>query len=290
MSDNQQVSDGHVDEIQSPYQNLELPPPAHRSGWKAAGGAAVGTAAVLLKFKSIIFIVLAKLKFIVIPLKYLKFGKVFTTMGSMIATVAIDAVRWGWAFAAGFVLLLFVHEMGHMLAIRAKGMKAGAPVFIPFVGAFIALKEMPHDAKSEAEIGIAGPVLGTLGAVGCLLLGVYAGQELFVRLAYIGFLINLFNLLPVLPLDGGRVMSAISPKAWLAGLVMSVALFIWSHNPLFIILVLLSVGRMWHGIKANPEEQDYYQVPRLTRIQMTLGYFGLASFLAIMMMHLHHPS
>ncbi len=244
---------------------------------------------LLFKFKGIILLVLAKAKFLLIPLKYLKVGQVFTTMGSMLVSVAVDAMLWGWWFAAGFVALLFVHEMGHVVALRAKGIKASAPIFIPFMGAVIGLKEMPHDAKSEAEVGIAGPLLGTLGAFVCLQIGHLTGMQLLVRLAYVGFFLNLFNLLPVLPLDGGRVMAAISPKVWLAGMVLAVLLFIWSHSPIFLILVVMSVGRMWHTIRSKPEDLDYYNVPREVRIRMTLLYFGLAAYLGVMLMQLRHP-
>ena len=245
-------------------------------------------AALLFKFKGILLLVLAKGKFLLISLKYLKFAKVFTTFGSMLVSVGVDAMLWGWSFAAGFVALLFVHEMGHVAALRAKGIKASAPVFIPFMGAIIAMKEMPHDAKSEAEIGIAGPLLGTLGAFICLQIGHMMDAPLFVRLAYVGFFLNLFNLLPVLPLDGGRVMAAISPKVWLAGMVLAVLLFIWSHSPIFLILVIMSVGRMWHAIKSKPEDLDYYNVPGDVRLRMTLLYFGLAAYLGVMLMQLRH--
>ncbi len=270
-----------------------IEPPAPDAGveqisWRKLFGPLGAVALLLFKFKGVILIALSKLKLLLIPLKYLKFGKVFTTLGSMLATVVIDATRWGWAFAVGFVLLLFVHEMGHALMLRARGIKAGVPVFIPFMGAFIGLKEMPKDAKTEAEVGIAGPLLGTLGAVLCLQLGGPGRMELFTRLAYVGFLINLFNLLPVLPLDGGRVMAAISPKVWVIGLILTVVAFFWSHNPIFLIIVLMSAGRMWHAFKVPPEELDYYKVPRSTRLQMTAAYFGLALFLAAMMMQLHH--
>lgn len=254
----------------------------------ALGGLAA-LAVLLFKFKGIILLVLAKAKLLIVPLKYMKFGQIFTTFGSMMFSVVIDAMMWGWWFAVGFVMLLFVHEMGHVAALRAKGIKASAPIFIPFMGAVIGMKEMPKDAKSEAEVGIAGPLLGTLGAFACLQIGRMTGMQLFVRLAYVGFMLNLFNLLPVLPLDGGRVMAAISPKVWLAGLVLTVLLFLWSHSPIFLILVILSVGRMWHAIKSNPEDLDYYKVPRDVRIRMTLLYFGLAGYLGVMLMQLRHP-
>ena len=266
----------------------EVSPVEEKGGIKGKLATLGALGVILFKLKGVIFLVLAKLKFVVAGLKFLKFGQVFTTMGSMIFTIVIDAIYWGWAFAVGFVLLLFVHELGHLIAIRLKGMNAGAPVFIPFVGAVIALKDMPMDAKTEAEIGIGGPLLGSLGAYACYLLGQWTGYELLTRLAYVGFFLNLFNLLPVLPLDGGRIMSAISPKVWIVGLVLMVLYFLISHNPLILVIVLLAGHRMWHVMKMSPEEQEYYNVPRRTRIGMTIAYFGLAFFLGSMMVQLHH--
>jgi Zn-dependent protease len=130
--------------------------------------------------------------------------KVLTTSASMLVSVAAYALIWGWRFALGFVLLLFVHELGHVLQLRREGIKASAPLFIPFLGAVVGMKELPKDAAAEARVGLAGPVLGSLA---CLVpVGLYGltGNELFQALAFTGFFLNLFNLLPVLPLDGGR--------------------------------------------------------------------------------------
>lgn len=284
-----QSSEPTVSEEQPEVQATSIPlPEQEKSGTGKTLAGAGAVALLLFKFKGLLLLAFGKLKFVLVSLKYLKVAKLFTTLGSMVFTIIIDAMRWGWSFAFGFVMLLFIHELGHMLALRARGIKAGAPVFIPFMGALITMKEMPKDAKTEAEIGIAGPILGTAGAFLCLQLGGPGKMEIFTRLAYVGFFLNLINLLPVLPLDGGRVMAAISPKVWLLGLGLTVVLFIWSHNPLFLILVLLSIGRMWHAIRSKPEDLDYYKVPKQTRIWMTLIYFGLAAFLALMMMELHH--
>jgi Zn-dependent protease len=289
------------------------PNSADKPRWKATAGGIGIVAMFLFKFKTVILLVLSKLKFLLGIFKFAKFSKALTTLGSMMVTIAVDAMMWGWKFAVGFVLLIFVHEMGHVLALRAKGINASAPVFIPFVGAFVALKEMPRNARVEAEIAIAGPLLGTLGAVVCFYFGKWANLPLFIRLAYVGFFINLINLLPVLPLDGGRIMAAISPKVWLVGMILTVVGFFVTGSPILLILVLLSLGRMWQAIKPKPrdqideqvqiaqqdqtdqidqeeqESQDYYNVPRLVRMKMTAAYFGLAMFLGVMMMKLHHP-
>jgi Zn-dependent protease len=152
----------------------------------------------------------AKLKFIILPvLKF--FPVILKTGGTMFLTVWVYAMVWGVWFAVGFVLLIFVHECGHLVAAKRIGLKVGAPVFIPFMGAFIALKEAPRNAWIEAQVGIGGPLLGTLGAVLCEMIYLATGNPMFRALAYTGFFLNLFNLAPVGFLDGGRIVTALSP-------------------------------------------------------------------------------
>ena len=136
----------------------------------------------------------------------------------MVVSVGAYTLLWGWPFAALFVLLLFVHELGHALWLRKEGIPAGMPVFIPFLGAVISMKGMPRDAYVEAKVGLAGPVLGTLGAAVVLGLGEYTNSDLLRAAGHTGFLLNLFNLLPIVPLDGGRAMAAIHPALWIAGI------------------------------------------------------------------------
>ncbi len=139
---------------------------------------------------------LTKLKFVVV------FGKVGVTGLSMLISVWVYAAVWGlgWAAAVGFVALLFVHEMGHWLMMRYKGVPATAPLFIPFLGAVIGMRGMPNSVQDEAAIGIAGPLAGTAGALPCLGLARLYGGHLWPLLAMIGLFLNLFNLLPVSPL------------------------------------------------------------------------------------------
>ena len=111
-----------------------------------------------------------------------------------------------------------MHELGHALWLRKEGIPAGMPVFIPFLGAVIGMKGMPRDAYVEAKVGLAGPVLGTLGAALVLGLGEYTNSDLLRAAGHTGFLLNLFNLLPIVPLDGGRAMAAIHPALWIAGI------------------------------------------------------------------------
>src|SRR5687768_10586534 len=135
----------------------------------------------------------------------------------MLVSIAAYAWIWGWSFAVGFVLLLLLHELGHVIQLRREGIEASAPMFIPFLGAVIAAKSMGKDAAAEARVGLAGPILGTLATLIPLGIWLATGEDFWRALAYIGFFLNLFNLLPVLPLDGGRAMAAVSPWVWFAG-------------------------------------------------------------------------
>ena len=136
----------------------------------------------------------------------------------MIVSVAAYALIWGWKFAIGFVVLLFIHEMGHVIALRREGVEASAPVFIPFMGALVWAKSLGGNALAEARVGLAGPILGTIGAAACLPIAAATGSDLWRALAFTGFFLNLFNLLPVTPLDGGRAMAALAPWMWFVGL------------------------------------------------------------------------
>jgi Zn-dependent protease len=222
----------------------------------------------------------AKLKALLLLLPKLK---LLTTSASMLVSVGAYALIWGWKFAVGFVLLLLVHELGHVFQLRREGIKASAPMFIPFLGALVAMKELPKDAAAEARVGLAGPVLGSLGALAPL--GVYAvnGDELFKALAFVGFFLNLFNLLPVLPLDGGRAMAALSPWMWFAGFVGLVALTVLFPNPILLLVLLfggLETWRRWRDRK-SPEAERYNRVRPATRLAVAAVYIGLAVLLAV---------
>jgi len=241
--------------------------------WRRAGGLILAAGLLAFKFG-------AKLKGLLLLLPKLK---ILTTSASMLVSIGAYTLIWGWKFAVGFVVLLFVHEMGHVLQLRREGIRASAPMFIPFVGALVAMKEMPKDAAAEARVGLAGPVLGSLGAL--VPWGIYGltGDELFLALAFVGFFLNLFNLLPVLPLDGGRAMAALSPAMWLAGFALLVAVGLLYPNPIMLLIMLLGGFETWRRWRARktPEAREYHRVPRSTRLKVAGAYVGLAVLLAL---------
>lgn len=245
----------------------------------AAGAAAL--VALLAKFG-------AGLKWLLLLLPK---AKVLTTAGTMLVSIAAYALIWGWQFGLGFVLLLLVHELGHVLQLRREGVKASAPVFIPFLGAVIGSKSLGDDAAAEARVGLAGPVLGSLGALAALAIYGATDSDLFRALAFTGFFLNLFNLLPVLPLDGGRAMAALSPWVWLVGFAGLIALALYFPNPIILLILLVGAAETWRRLRLRhtPEGRRYHRVEPLTRVGVAIVYIGLAAGLVLGMHFSHLP-
>ena len=219
--------------------------------------------------------------------------KLLGTAGTALVSVAAYALFWGWTFAAGFVVLLFVHEMGHVIQLRREGIRASAPMFVPFVGAAVMMKSMPDDALAEARVGLAGPVLGTLGAGVCFAIAEATGSDLLRALAYIGFFLNLINLIPVVPFDGGRAMAAMAPWMWFVGLAAMVAVAIAFPNPIIILIALFAALETWRRWKARRAGGDagaaYYRVTPAQRAIVAVVYIGLIAALVLGMNATHLP-
>jgi Zn-dependent protease len=219
-----------------------------------------------------------------------KLGKVAVTGGTMLISVFAYALIFGWWYAVGFVALIFVHEMGHFVAARLRGLEVGAPTFIPFVGAWIALKDMPHDVETEAYIGVAGPLAGTAAALACYFLARAYDSNLLLALSYAGFFINLFNLIPLSPFDGGRITAIISPRMWLVGVPILGAMFLWRPSPMLILMALLAAPQVWKAFKYDasaPENARYYTVSLEHKISYGALYIALAAYLAVMSHDVH---
>ena len=223
--------------------------------------------------------------------KFSPFLLKFKFLLSMFVSAAFYVWFGGWWFGIGLVFLLFVHEMGHVLEAKRQGLPVSAPLFIPFVGALISLRQMPHNAWNEAKLAIGGPILGSLGALAIWGVGEAIDSNHLKALAFLGFFINLFNLLPVVPLDGGRIVAALHPALWLAGFLALIGLVILSPNPILIIILIFSGMELWQRWKTrnHPELQDYYRVSRSHRAIIAVLYFGLAILLVLGMEATHLP-
>jgi Zn-dependent protease len=240
---------------------------------KRAAGALAAVGAVLVKFG-------AKLKLLLVALPKLK---LFTTSASMLVSIVAYQLIFGWPFAVGFVLLLLLHELGHVIQLRREGIEASAPMFIPFLGAVVAAKSLGRDAAAEARVGLAGPVLGSVASLVPLAIWLATGEDFWRALAYIGFFLNLFNLLPVLPLDGGRAMAALSPWVWFAGFAGLLVLTVFFPNPILLLVILFGGVESWRRWKARktPESRTFHAIPARTRALVAITYLGLAAALAV---------
>ena len=249
-----------------------------RKGLAGIGGAIAAIIASLSKLGSLGFL--------------LKFG-----WAGISALISIAVYSWlfGWRFAVGLVALLFIHEMGHALVMKLKGIPIGGLTFIPLLGAAVTMRRMPQNARDEAEVGIAGPIAGAIACAFCLFLAYMPmADQIWAPLAYFGFFINLFNLIPIVPFDGGRVLAAIDRRVWILGFVGLLGFQIWewlngSFSFWLLFFVVIAFTQLWsRGAAAKTAQgQSYYDVPLLTRIIMSLLYFGLAAVLYLGMTTAH---
>jgi Zn-dependent protease len=180
--------------------------------------------------------ILAKLKWVIGLLKWTKFGSTLVTMG---VSLGAYAIFYGWMFAVALVYLIFVHEMGHIIAAKRKGIKTSPAFFIPFVGALISLKEQPRNAATEAYLAYGGPLAGLISFLPAVVLYQVTEDPFWALVIFLGAMLNLFNLIPVSPLDGGRIVSVLSTKIWLVGLLIIGALVLLSPRPIILLLVLI---------------------------------------------------
>lgn len=254
----------------------EKPPDKKKSKW----GWLTSFGGFLLIFKAAKIWAIIKGIFI-----FLKFGKFLTTGLSMMLMIVVYTYMYGWKYAIGIVFLLFIHEMGHLTASRRLGIDTSLPMFIPFIGAIIQMKEAPKDAKTESIVGIAGPVFGALGAFVCVFLGEIFDSALLLALAYFGFLLTVFNLIPAHPLDGGRIVTAISLKLWMIGIPVMIFFSLYFFNPIGILISILAIKKAWEVWKDR--ENPYYDTDPGFRIIMGGSYFFLFTLAAYYTYNLH---
>jgi Zn-dependent protease len=207
--------------------------------------------------------------------------------------ISFGAYLWfgGIWFAVGLIGLIFVHEMGHWLEAKRQGLPVSAPLFIPFLGASIFLKEHPESAWKEFQLAFAGPLLGSLGALGVYAVAVAEDSNHLRAIAFLGFFINLFNLLPVVPLDGGRIVAAIHPALWVLGLVGLLALVLFRPNGILVLILVFAAMELWQRWKTRhfAGSGSYYSVLPWQRLTAAVSYFGLAALLVVGMHATHVP-
>ncbi len=263
----------------APAPRPDLPDPKQSFFKRRLGPLLAAIIALAAKFKTVLLL-LPKLK-------------LFTTAGTMLVSIAAYSFVFGWTFAVGFVVLLLVHEMGHVIALRREGIKASPPMFIPFLGAVISARSLGDNALAEARVGLAGPILGSVGSAVCILVWHATGNDIWRALAFTGFFLNLFNLLPVIPLDGGRAMAAMAPWMWVLGFAALIPLAVIFPNPIMLIIIIfagLETLKRWRLRRTGGASQRaYYRVRPRDRVLVAAVYLALIALLVVGMSatHLH---
>jgi len=207
-----------------PIEEAQPPAPKRKFGIKGIGTIAAAA-----------LVAASKLKFLAIGLK------VFASSWTLLLSLGLYAVAFGWRFALVLILLVAAHEFGHYFAYRAYGLSVRIPVFVPFLGAYTAGAIAP-DLEQDAYIALAGPVTGLALAALCLGFGIYANDGFWYACAYFSAFLNLFNMIPIVPFDGGRVIGAIWAPLWIGGGVILIAAAWYLHVPLLLIALIALMG------------------------------------------------
>jgi Zn-dependent protease len=256
------------------------PSPKRHPLAKFFSGAAITIAFVLLKLKALVFLVFDFFRgYAVNPFEgfgLMQFSVAGVSMGLSIWAMALKAPL---RFVIGFVAIILIHEIGHAVAIRGKGLRAGLMVFIPFIGGAVTLKDQPRSAYDDAQIGLAGPVAGTFATLVFLQVFKWTNQPLYLAIAEGGFLVNLFNLLPIGMLDGGRISAAVTKWMWVFGGAVLVYKVVTQPNPLMLLIVLLAAVQVYLSILRERDDKAFYDVTISQRVFIGIAYFALVVFL-----------
>jgi len=199
--------------------------------------------------------------------------------GSFIVTIAAYTTQFPLTIVIGFVVITLIHEIGHAVVIRAKGLRAGFMVFIPFIGGAVTLRDQPRTVYDDALIGLAGPAAGTVASLICLQLYKWNNDPRYLLIALLGFVLNLVNLLPIGMLDGGRISAAVTKWMWVIGGAAVVYKVIDQPNPLVIIIAILAAFQVYASIVREKTDPRFYQITPAQRAGIAVLYFALVIFL-----------
>lgn len=232
---------------------------------KAASG--LGVVGLLLwKLKFVLVFLLTKAKLLLLGLTKA------STFLSMLLSLGVYWAAWGWKFALGLVVSMYIHEMGHVAALRRFGIKATAPMFVPGLGAFVRLKQYPSNPREDARVGLAGPLWGMGAALAAYFTYIGTGWASWAAIARVGAWINLFNLMPIWQLDGGRGFRALTRgERWIAVLALG-AMWSWTGEGLLVLLLLVALARALAGQgAASPDRVVLFQYVLLVLVLSALS-------------------
>jgi Zn-dependent protease len=198
---------------------------------------------------------------------------------SMALSIAAYAIKAPLPLVIGFALVILIHEIGHAVVIRAKGLRTGMMVFIPFIGGAVTLKDQPRSAYDDAQIGLAGPIAGTVASLVVLQIYKWTDAPLYLAIAAAGFAVNLLNLLPIGMLDGGRISAAVTKWMWVFGGGALVYRVLKQPNPLMLVILLLVAFQVYASIAREKNDSSFYNVTASQRAAIAIVYFSLVFFL-----------
>jgi len=198
---------------------------------------------------------------------------------SMALSIAAYAMKAPLPLVVGFALIILIHEIGHAVVIRAKGLRAGMMVFIPFIGGAVTIKDQPRSAYDDAQIGLAGPIAGTFASLVVLQMYKWTNTPLYLAIAAAGFAVNLLNLLPIGMLDGGRISAAVTKWMWVLGGGALIYKVVKQPNPLMLIVLLLVAFQVYASIQRERDDKSFYDVTVSQRAAIAVTYFFLVVFL-----------
>lgn len=264
----------------TPDNPIDHAPPRRHPFAKFFSGAAITIAFVLLKLKALVFVVFDFFRgYAVNPFEGFGLTQFAVAGGTMALSIWAMARKYPLPLVVGFVVIILIHEIGHAVAIRAKGLHAGLMVFIPFIGGAVTLKDQPRSAYDDAQIGLAGPIAGTFASLVTLQLYKWTDQPVYLSIAVAGFAVNLFNLLPIGMLDGGRISAAVTKWMWVFGGGALIYKVVKQPNPLMLLIVLLVAFQVYLSILREKDDKAFYDVTVSQRVFIAIAYFGLVIFL-----------
>jgi Zn-dependent protease len=235
---------------------------------------------VLLKLKGLLIVVVDAIRGLAVnPFEGFGLPQFAVAGASMAVSIAAYAIKAPLPLVLGFVIIILIHEIGHAVAIRAKGLRAGVMVFIPFIGGAVTLKDQPRSAYDDAQIGLAGPIAGTVASLIVLQIYKWSDSPLYLAIAAAGFAVNLVNLLPIGMLDGGRISAAVTKWMWVFGGGALVYKVVKQPNPLMLVVLLLVAFQVYASIAREKDDKSFYDVTMSQRAAIAVAYFSLVVFL-----------
>ena len=247
---------------------------------RIVSGVLIGIGLLLLKIKAVAFIAWEYMRGLAVnPFEGFGLTQFAVAGASMALSIAAYATKAPLPLVVGFTIIIVIHEIGHAMVIRAKGLRAGVMVFIPFIGGAVTLKDQPRSAYDDAQIGLAGPIAGTAACLIVLQIYKWNGTPLYLAIAAAGFAVNLINLLPIGMLDGGRISAAVTKWMWVFGGGALVYKVVKQPNPLMLLVLLLVAFQVYASILREKDDKAFYDVTATQRTAIAVAYFALVVFL-----------